>query len=284
MANTTQIEKAHRFRELHRGGRILVLPNAWDAASARVFEDAGFDAIGTTSAGVAWSLGYPDGQLAPPAEHLEAIRRIATTVAVPVTADVERGLGATPAALAETARAVIAAGAVGVNLEDGRDGGALTPAEVHVERIRTFRAVADAAGVPLFINARTDVYFLPSDDPRAQVAEAIRRGALFVAAGADGLFVPGIMAKDAIAEIVRAVGCPVNVYAFAGVPPAPDLQALGVARVSVGCGPMQATLGLTRRIADELRARGTWGTMSEGAPSARDVNALMAGTARTRSA
>jgi 2-methylisocitrate lyase-like PEP mutase family enzyme len=171
---------------------------------------------------------------------------------------------------------VIDAGAIGVNLEDGRTGGTLTRAEVHVERIRTFRDVAAAAGLPLFINARTDVYFLPSDDPRAQVAEVIRRAALYVAAGADGLFIPGIMDGGAIAEVTRAVSCPVNVYAFSGVPSAAELQALGVARVSVGCGPMQATLGLVRRIAEELRDGGTWRLMSDGAPSAREVNAMMA--------
>ena len=275
MATLTQVEKARRFRELHRAGRIMVLPNAWDAASARVFERAGFGAIGTTSAGIAWALGHADGERTPRADVLAVIRRIVDAVGVAVTADVEQGLGATPADLALTACGVIDAGAVGVNLEDGRHGGALTPAEVHVERIRTFRAVADAAGVPLFINARTDVYFLPSDDPRAQVAEVIRRAALYIAAGADGLFVPGIVDGPAIAEITRTVSCPVNVYAFAGVPAAAELQALGVARVSVGCGPMQATLGLVQRIAEELRDGGTWERMSDGALSARDVNAMM---------
>ena len=281
MANATQMEKARRFREIHRSGHILVLPNAWDAASARVFEDAGFGAVGTTSAGVAWVLGHPDGQVASRDDSIDAIRRIVRAVRVPVTADVERGFGTTAAELTETARAVIDAGAVGVNIEDGRDvaAGTLTPAEIHVERIRTFRAAADAAGIPLFINARTDVWFLPSDDPRAQVAETIRRAALFVAAGADGIFVPGIMKPEAISEVVRAVAAPVNVYAFAGMPSAPELEALGVARVSVGCGPMQATLGLTRRIAAELRDRGTWDAMSDGALSVRDVNALMAGDA-----
>jgi 2-methylisocitrate lyase-like PEP mutase family enzyme len=272
---TTRIEQARRFRELHHTGRILVLPNAWDAASARVFEQAGFPAIGTTSAGVAWSLGHPDGQRVARQDALAAIRRIVRSVGVPVTADVERGLGTTPAELTETARELIDAGAVGVNLEDGRDGGRLTPADVHVERIRAFRGVADEAGVPLFINARTDVYFLPSDDPRAQVAEVLRRAALFVAAGADGLFVPGITEPEHMAEIARAVSVPVNVYAFAGVPSARELEALGVARVSVGCGPMQATLGLTRRIAEELRDHGTWVDMSAGALPAREVNELM---------
>jgi len=266
---------ARGFHDLHHAGRILVLPNAWDAVSARIFERAGFPAIGTTSAGVAWTLGHPDGQRVSRQDALAAIRRIVRAVDVPVTADVERGLGTTPAELTETARAVIDAGAVGVNLEDGRDAGVLTPAEIHVERIRVFRAAADAAGVPLFINARTDVYFLPSDDPQAQVAEVLRRAGLFVAAGADGLFVPGITEPEAIATIARAVAVPVNVYAFAGVPSAPDLEALGVARVSVGCGPMQATLALTRRIAEELRAHGTWEAMSAGALSAREVNGLM---------
>jgi 2-methylisocitrate lyase-like PEP mutase family enzyme len=267
------IEKARRFRQLHSGERILVLPNAWDAASARIFEDAGFPAIGTTSAGIAWSLGYPDGQQAPRALVLDAIRRIASAVSVPVTADVERGYDAD--GVAETVRGVLDAGAVGVNLEDGRTGGKLAPAERHVERIRAARAAADAAGVPLFINARTDVWFVPSDDPKAQVAETLRRARLFVDAGADGLFAPGVVARDAIAEIVRDAGCPVNVYAFTGVPSASELERLGVARVSVGCGPMQAALGLTRRIAAELRERGTYASLSDGALSVGELNALM---------
>jgi 2-methylisocitrate lyase-like PEP mutase family enzyme len=206
---------------------------------------------------------------------LDAIRRIASAVAIPVTADVERGYGADPAAVAETVRGVLDAGAVGVNLEDGREGGALASAERHAERIRAAREAAEKAGVPLFINARTDVYFVPSDDPRAQVAETLRRAKLFVGAGADGLFAPGIAKPDAIAEVVRGAGCPVNVYAFMGVPPTPALQALGVARVSVGCGPMQATLGLTRRIAMELREHGTYASLSDGALSVGELNALM---------
>ena len=272
---TTQVELARRFRELHRGGRILVLPNAWDVASARIFEAAGFPAVGTTSAGIAWSLGFPDGQAAPRALVLDAIRRIASAVAIPVTADVERGYGAGPADVAETVRAVIDAGAVGVNLEDGREGGKLASAERHVERIHAAREAAEQAGVRLFVNARTDVWFLPSDDPRAQVTETLRRAKLFVDAGADGLFAPGIAKPDAIAEVVRGAGCPVNVYAFTGVPPAPELQQLVVGRVSVGCGPMQATLGLTRRIATELREHGTWASMSDGALPVGELNALM---------
>jgi len=279
MTTHTLADKARRFRALHESGRILVLPNAWDAASARIFALAGLPAIGTTSAGVAWSLGYPDKERVPRALMLEAIGRIVVAVDVPVTADIERGFGADPAAVRETARGVIEAGAIGVNLEDGidPDTGALVPAEMHAARIRAVREAADAAGVPLFVNARTDVYFVPGGEPRAQVAEVVRRAAIYVAAGADGLFVPGIVAPDAIADVVRGARRPLNVYAFAGVPPAAELQALGVARVSVGCGPMQATLGLTRRIAEELRTRGTWEGFGAGALGVGEVNEMMRG-------
>src|SRR5690242_8755557 len=149
-------EKAEALRRLHQGPRLLVLANAWDVASARVIEAAGAKAIATSSAGVAYVLGYPDGQRISRAEMLDMVRRIAVAVPVPVTADVEAGYGETREAAAETARAVLAAGAVGMNLEDARDGGALLPMELQAARVQAARAAADAVGVRLFINARTD--------------------------------------------------------------------------------------------------------------------------------
>ena len=266
---TTQRDKALRFSALHRAGAILVLPNAWDAASARVLELAGAAAIATTSAGVAGALGYPDGERVPRDLMMALVERIVAAVDVPVSVDAEAGYGADVGAVRETARAVLAAGAVGVNLEDG-----LHEPDWLVERIAAVRDVAEAAGVPLFINARTDVFLRRAGDPAAQFDDALRRLEAYQRAGADGLFAPGLADPPVIARLVRAVARPLNILAFAGVPPVRELERLGVARVSVGSGVMRATLGLVRRISEELLGAGTYGGMLEGAPSHAEVNAM----------
>src|ERR1700733_10912186 len=172
-----QAELARQFLELHRGPKILVLPNAWDVASARVFEDVGFPAIATSSAGVAFSLGYPDGEKIPREEMLTAVARIAHAVKVPVTADVEAGYGPTPEDAARTARAVLEAGAVGMNLEDatGDSEQPLVELPLQLEKIRAVRETAESLQVPLVLNARTDVYLLRVGAPGTRYDEAIRR-------------------------------------------------------------------------------------------------------------
>src|SRR5579863_8904701 len=153
-------QKANAFRQMHHSGKILVLANVWDVASARVIEEAGFPAIATTSAGIAFSLGYPDGQKISRQEMLASIGRIARAVAVPVTADVEAGYGDRPEDAAETARGVIEAGAVGINLEDGTDDPQhpLADLPLQLERIHAVREAALRSSVLLVLNARTDVY------------------------------------------------------------------------------------------------------------------------------
>src|SRR5213078_4385801 len=188
MRQTSQREQAEAFRRLHREGGILVLPNAWDVITARLIESAGFAAIATSSAGVAWALGYADGERISRGEMLAVVRRIASSVRVPVTADMEAGYGPTPEATAETARGVIAAGAVGLNLEDGTNEGRLVDVALHVERIHAVREAGRAAGVPLVINARTDAFELPALPPAQRFAEAVRRANAYRAAGADCLF------------------------------------------------------------------------------------------------
>jgi 2-methylisocitrate lyase-like PEP mutase family enzyme len=252
--------KAAAFRALHDRSRILVLPNAWDAAGARVFEAAGFPAVATTSAGLAWSLGYPDGEQVGRDEMVAAVGRIAGRVAVPLTANVEAGFGATPEEVAETVRQVLAAGAVGVNLEDGTRSPArpLVDPALHVDKIRAARAAAEAAGVPLVINARTDVYLAGVGEAGERFDHAVRRANAYRAAGADCLFVPGVRDAATIGRLVRALDGPLNVLAGPGCPAAPELRDLGVARVSVGPGPMAATLTLLRRLAEELAGPGTF--------------------------
>ncbi len=266
---TGQRERARAFHALHISDRILVLPNAWDAASARIFELAGAPAVATTSSGLAATLGYPDGERIPCELVVGAVRRITATVDIPVSVDFERGYAAEPRQVAANVQAVIDAGGVGINIEDGRD----DPA-VLVAKIAAIRALPGARDGGLFVNARTDV-FLRGHGPQAElVAETIRRLRVYEAAGADGLFVPGISDPDSIAQVVAAVRLPLNVMAFDGVPPAKKLERLGVRRVSVGSGPMRATLGLARRIATTLLQEGTYETFLHDTLSHAEVNGM----------
>jgi 2-methylisocitrate lyase-like PEP mutase family enzyme len=281
MDTMTQQARAAALRALHQGPSPLLLPTAWDVVSARLFEEAGCRALGTTSAGIAATLGYPDGERVPRDELLAVVGRIARAVAVPVTADIEAGYGDTSAAVARTARAVIAAGAVGVNLEDGTGDPEqpLTDSAAQVAKIRTVREVAAAAGVPLVVNARTDVYWLAVGDAHGRFAAAVERLRAYRAAGADCLFVPGVGDRETIGRLVRAVDGPLNVLAGADTPAVAELGRLGVRRVSVGSAPVRATLGLVRRIADELLGEGTYTRMMMDAIPYAEVNQLLAGRA-----
>ena len=276
-ADMSQADRAAYFRQLH-SNRPLVLPNAWDAASARVIEQAGALAIATTSAGVSWSHGRGDGQKLRREEMIQAIRYIVQTVAVPVTADIEGGYGSgSPRDVAETVQALIAIGAVGINLEDspGRDGQVLLAPEAHAERIRAAREAARAAGGDLVINARTDVYLFQVGAPETRFDAAVQRANLYRAAGADCLFVPGVIDAETIAALVRAIDGPVNIMAMPGAPSTPQLGELGVARVSVGPAIAQAALATTRRAARELLEQGTYGKPEDLLPFG-EVNGMFA--------
>lgn len=261
-----QTERATAFRRLH-AQRILILPNAWDAASARVIEHAGALAIATTSAGVSWTHGRGDGQKLDRAGMIETVRSIAEAVDVPVTADIEGGYGTgSPQDVAETVRAVLDAGAVGVNLEDspGRSGGPLLEPGEQAERIRAAREAAQAEGVDLFLNVRTDVYLAAVGEPEERVDAVIRRAAVYLEAGADGIFVPGVTDGETIAAIIMAVDAPINVMAGPGAPSVPELEDMGVARVSLGPAVMLAALGLVHRAAHEVLTGGTYQELEQG--------------------
>ena len=257
MTTEEQRRLAEAFRHMHRGPRLLLLPNAWDAMSARIFEAAGFAAVATTSAGLAWALGYPDGEQAPWSEVVAVTQRIARTVRVPVTADIEGGYGETPEEVARNVTEIIGAGAVGINLEDGSHA---TPPirsiDDAVARIRAARAAATAAEVPLFINARIDLYLKHIGDDESRFAETVQRSKAYLAAGADGIFPFGLTDPELIAGLVQAVGAPLNVMGRAGMPDVAELQRLGVARVSTASGAALAAMSLTQKIAAELRATG----------------------------
>jgi 2-methylisocitrate lyase-like PEP mutase family enzyme len=263
MNRTSQRERAEAFRRLHREGGILVLPNAWDVITARVIESVGVAAIATSSAGVAWALGYADGERISRGEMLAVVRRIAVSVRVPVTADMEAGYGTTPEAAAETARGVIAAGAVGLNLEDGTNDGRLVDSALHQDRIRAMREVARATGIPLVINARTDAFEVKEWSPTERLTAAVRRANAYRAAGADCLFVPHVNDAATIGRLAREIEGPLNVIAGPPAPTIPELERLGVKRASLGPRVVQATLGLVRRAAMELRERGTYETMTD---------------------
>jgi 2-methylisocitrate lyase-like PEP mutase family enzyme len=269
-------DKAKLLRDLHHGPPILVLPNAWDAASARLFAAEGFPAIATTSAGVAAALGYPDGGVVPAREMFEAVARIARAVDLPVTADIEHAYGATPDAVADNVLRVIAAGAVGINIEDLVPGATeLEALSLQTDKISTIVKAARTAGVPVVINARTDIFLSEIGGPETRVGAAIERGKAFLAAGADCVFVPGVRDPATIRALVEGIGGPINVLAVKGTPPVAELEALGVARVSVGSGPHRATLALTRDIARELKTRGTYASFTEHAITYAETNELM---------
>ena len=276
MANLDQKKKAEAFRTMHSGGEVLLLPNVWDVASARIVEDAGFPAVATTSAGVAFSLGYPDGEKIPRQEMLAAVARIARAVKVPVTADVEAGYGDSPEDAARTARAVVEAGAVGMNLEDatGKSEKRLVDLALQLEKIRAVREAANSLKIPLVLNARTDVYLLQVGEQRTRYDETVRRLRAFRDAGADCVFAPGLRDAPTIGRLIVDLQCPVNILAGPGSPAVPELRKLGVARISLGSGPMRATLGLLRRLSEELRSSGTYAAM-EAAPTHAEVNELM---------
>lgn len=271
-----QSEKAAAFRRMHDRSRLLLLPNAWDAASARVFEEVGIPALATTSAGVAWVLGHADGEATPRAEMADMVRRIASAVGVPVTADMEAGYGPRPEDAAATAQAVIDAGAVGMNLEDGIPGAgaALFEVSAQVERIRAVRETAANAGVEIVLNARTDVFLAGVGEPSGRLAHAVKRANAYREAGADCLFVPGVRDVETIAALAREIAGPLNILAVPGIPPAAELARLGVARVSVGSGIARTALTLARRAAQEMCEKGTFSFL-DGSLTHAEVNALV---------
>ncbi|WP_420714009.1 isocitrate lyase/PEP mutase family protein [Streptomyces sp. NRRL WC-3742] len=264
----TQQQKARLLRELHRPGDPLVLANVWDAASARLVVAAGARAVATASASVSWSLGSPDGGGADRDQVLARTAQVVRSVALPVTADIESGYADTPAGVGETVTTLLATGAVGLNLEDA----AYTP-EQAAERIAAARAAADAAGVPAYVNGRTDVFLRGIGAPEGRLEETVRRLRAYVEAGADGVFVPGVSDPATIAALVEAVPVPLNVLAGPGFPSVAELAKLGVARISLGPGLAEVAYAAVRRAAEELYGEGTY-TALEGGLTYPELNSL----------
>jgi len=258
------------FRALHAPGRLLILPNAWDAGSARLVVACGAEAVATTSAGLAWSRGFPDGNVLPGAVLEAAVRDIVRVISVPLTVDVEAGYTADPRRIWELVAIVAAAGAVGINLEDGRD-----EPDLLCAKIAAVRRAADAAGIELFVNARTDVYLRRLVPAERAVEVTIERARRYQDAGCDGIFVPGIAAPAEIRAVVEAIGAlPLNVMATAGLPAAAELRSLGVRRLSAGAALASAAFGRMRQLATQFLADGRSEPLGDGAISFSEMNAL----------
>jgi 2-methylisocitrate lyase-like PEP mutase family enzyme len=278
MARPDQIAMATQFRALNRAGHLL-LPNAWDAASARIFEAAGFPAIGTTSAGIAYSRGLRDGQQIARVAMMREVGSIVAAVECPVTVDIEAGYGVEQADVATTVEAVLNAGGVGVNLEDNRgsDDPPLFSIRDQMSRIATARSVADRRAVPLVINARTDTFLQElGADLDERVAMTVERGRAYLEAGADLVFIPVLTDPSVVRRVAGAIGGPISLMALPGAPAADELFAAGASRVSLGHTAMLAMLGALRDLARDVRETGAWGAIERTFYGNREAHELFA--------
>lgn len=242
---------ANNFKSLHEQKDILILPNAWDAGSARVIEEAGAKAIATSSAGVAWALGFTDGDMMPPKLLAELTARITNAISIPLSVDFEGGYTKNPQKIAENLKPVIDAGAVGINIEDGEG----TP-DLLAKKIEKARQAAESLGVKLFINARTDVYLAEIGSPESRVGETIERAARYREAGANGIFVPGLSEPTDIQAIASEIKMPLNVMAIPDLPDVKGLKKLGVRRLSSGTAIPQSVWNRVVELAKGFLATG----------------------------
>lgn len=270
-----QAAKAEAFRRLHDRKKVLILPNAWDVPSARVFEDEGFPAVATSSAGMMVSLGYPDGEEIPQDEFVSAVARIAKVLSVPLNVDVVGGFGDSPKGVAKSVKAVVKAGAVGINIEDfAHSTKKLLPVGKQLARLKALVRLRETMKVPFVINARTDAFRFGAGDERAKMEEAIRRARAYRDLGADCVYPMGLTDAASISMFVQAVDFPTNVMVRKELPPVSELHRLGVARVSFGPSASYAAMGLLKRASKEVREKGTYESLTEGAITFDELNAL----------
>jgi 2-methylisocitrate lyase-like PEP mutase family enzyme len=261
---------AETFAALHAGPELLILPNAWDAVSALIAERAGAKAIATSSAVVAWTHGYPDGEAMPLEKHRATIESIARVITVPLSVDFEAGYPQLAGKISVNISQVLDAGAVGVNLEDGTE-----PPHVLCDTINAAKAVSRTASRPLWINARIDVYLKKLVAPDAALEETISRAKRYIQAGADSIFVPGVIADDVIATLVKEIPVPLNVLAWPGLPPADKLKQLGVRRLSAGSNLGRAAYNRTLNMAQAFLADGASAHFDEPGLTGQEFNAMM---------
>jgi 2-methylisocitrate lyase-like PEP mutase family enzyme len=271
----SQKDKAQDFRELHHRKKILILPNAWDVPTARVFENEGFPAVATSSAGLTVSLGYPDGEVIGRAEFVSAVRRIAKALSVPLSVDIVAGFGKTTREVLTTVKAVLKVGGIGINIEDfAHATKKLFPIERQVENVKAIRRLGDTVGVPLIINARTDALRFGTGDEQAKFEEAVRRAIAYRDAGADCVYPMGLTESASISRFVKELDFPINVMVRKGLPPVGELERIGVARVSFGPSASYAAMGLLKRAANEVLGKGTYENLVDGAIGFDELNSL----------
>ncbi len=262
-------QAAQHFRQLHRPGDPVLLANCWDAGSARLIERCGATAMATTSAGLAWAHGYPDGDTLPLTVLTTAVAEIVRVISVPLSVDVEGGYSTDPDQVGRVVTAVLDAGGVGINIEDG-----WAEVDLLAAKIGAARAAGERAGVPLFINARTDVYLKGLVPPEQAVEETLRRAAVYRDAGADGIFAAGINDAGEIRAVAAGIGLPLNVLVVPSLPDVAQLGGLGVARVSAGSGIAQTMMGVARDAATEFLGTGRYARMMERSMDYAEINAL----------
>lgn len=268
---TARPNDAEHFHALHKGDEILILPNAWDAQSAKLIEEAGAKAIATSSAAVAWSHGYADGHFLPIPRLIATVEAIARVVSIPVSVDMEGGYSDDPGEVGETVSAVIGVGGIGMNIEDGR-----SSADLLCGKIEAVRAAAERAGVDFFVNARCDVYLKGLAEGHAALEETLRRGRAYKEAGANGFFVPGLIDLHVIAEIARSIALPLNVMARKGAPSVADLKAAGVRRLSAATAISNAAYAAAARTAKGFLETGDADALAEAGGPPVNYNAKFA--------
>ncbi|MEM7179787.1 MAG: isocitrate lyase/phosphoenolpyruvate mutase family protein [Spirochaetota bacterium] len=255
MNTKQQIQFAQQFQQLHHGNQMLILPNVWDVGSAKIFEKASFKAIATTSAGISYSLGYPDGEQLTVKELEVLIKKITEKTNIPLSVDIEKGYGDTAEVVRENVRKIIEAGAVGINIEDGNN----TPhpylddLSLMEGKIKALSQLKDEIGIPFVINARSDVFWLQIGDSQDRLQSAIQRANVFIKAGADCIFLPGALTKEEVSYLVEAINCPLNIIANPVFNTLQELEEIGVSRLSIGSGAIRSVLEHTTRIAEELK-------------------------------
>ncbi|WP_345816735.1 isocitrate lyase/phosphoenolpyruvate mutase family protein (plasmid) [Paraburkholderia sp. PREW-6R] len=258
-----------RFRQLHRDASPLKLANAWDAGSARMIESLGARAVATTSAGVAWAMGYQDGRQLPVSEMIATVRRIIRVLSVPLSVDMENGYSDDPQTVANNVMQLVDLGVAGINIEDGHD----TPS-ILAAKIEAIRRAVTSSGADLFINARCDVYLAHLVEEKMRSDESICRGRTYASAGADGLFLPGLAEPTVIAGVAGATQLPLNVMAWPGLPDAETLGTLGVRRLSAGSAISQTVFGKMKALAEGFLRSGESSAVSDDAMSYADIQSL----------
>jgi len=256
MINKTQKEKAELFHNLHHNGRMLVLPNIWDPLGALLMKSLNYPAIATASASVAYTNGYNDGEKIPFPELLTILKKITTSVDVPVTADIESGYAANNNQLFENIKLLLDTGIAGINFEDtNMKTNNLQSIEDQCNKIRLIRKASDESGIPLFINARTDVFLYPNNYPTLdeQTEELLKRGFAYKEAGADGFFPVLLKEEEVIIKLITQLKMPVNIVTVPGIPDLKTLSNIGVARVSLGPSLLKIAIRSMKELAIQLK-------------------------------